>query len=86
MLKTVGQFTLHYNDQAQGALGSLVATPSLMSWVIKSQGQGVEIMSIKDQVQAGTGDEGWAIHTDGNLRYRGQIMVPRLTDLREEIL
>ena len=31
MLKTVGQFRLQYNDQAQGALGSLVAMPSLMS-------------------------------------------------------
>ena len=33
-------------------------------------------MSIRDRVQAGTGDEGWAIHTDGNLRYRGRIVVP----------
>ena len=31
---------------------------SLLSRVIKSQGQDAEIMSISDQVQAGTGDEG----------------------------
>ena len=43
-------------------------------------------MSIRDQVQSGTSDEGWAIHTDGSLRYRGRVMVPQLTDLREEIL
>ena len=43
-------------------------------------------MSIKDRVQSGTGDEGWTIHTDGSLRYRGQVVVPQLTDLREEIL
>ena len=30
MLKSVGQFGLQYNDQAQGMLGSLVATPSLL--------------------------------------------------------
>ena len=30
MLETVGQFRLQYRDQAQGALGSLVATPSLL--------------------------------------------------------
>ena len=36
MLKTVGQFMLHYSDRAQGALGSLVATPSLLSRVIES--------------------------------------------------
>ena len=35
MLKVVGQFGLQYNDQAQGVLGSLVATPSLLSRVIK---------------------------------------------------
>ena len=35
MLETVGQFRLQYSDQAQGALGSLVATPSLLSKVIK---------------------------------------------------
>ena len=43
-------------------------------------------MSIRDRVQSGTGDEGWTIHTDGSLKYRGRVMVPQLTDLREEIL
>ena len=38
MLETVGQFRLQSSDQAQGALGSLVATPSLMSKVVESQG------------------------------------------------
>ena len=59
-----------------------MATPSLLSRVIKSQGQDVEISSIKDRVHAGTGDEGWAIHTYGSLRYRGRVVVPQLTDLR----
>ena len=31
MLEIVGQFRLQYNDQAQGMLGNLVATPSLLS-------------------------------------------------------
>ena len=43
-------------------------------------------MSIKDRVQSGTGDEGWTVHADGSLRYRGQIVVPQLIDLRYEIL
>ena len=86
MLETVGQLGLQYRDQAQGTLESLVATPSLLSRVIKSQGQDVEISSIRDQVQEGTGDESWAIYTDGSIRYRGLVMVPQLTDLREEIL
>ena len=34
-----------------------MATPSLLSRVIESQGQDVEIMSIKDRVQLGTSDE-----------------------------
>ena len=38
MLETVGQFGLQYRDQAQGILRSL-ATPSLLSIVIESQGQ-----------------------------------------------
>ena len=63
-----------------------MATPSLLSRVIESQGQEAEIMSIKDRVHAGTGDEGWAIHTDGSLRYRGWIVVPQLAKLREDIL
>ena len=37
MLETMGQFRLRYSDQAQGALGSLVAMPSLLSRVIESQ-------------------------------------------------
>ena len=43
-------------------------------------------MSIRDWVQSGTGDEGCAIHTDGSLWYRRRVVVPQLTDLREEIL
>ena len=86
MLETVGQFGLQYSEQTQGTLGSLVATPSLLSRVIESQGQDAEIVSIRDWVQSGTGDEGWTIHTDGSLRYKGQIVVPQLTGLREEIL
>ena len=38
MLETVGWFGLQYSEQAQGTLGSLVATPSLLSTVIESQG------------------------------------------------
>ena len=86
MLETVGQFELQYRDQAQGTLGSLVAKPSLLSKVIESQGQDAEISSIRDRVQAGKGDEGWAFHTNGSLWYRGWVVVPQLTDLREEIL
>ena len=65
-------------------MGSLVATPSLLSRVIESQGQDAEIVSIRDRVQSGTGDEGWTVHADGSLRYRGRVVVPQLTDLREK--
>ena len=51
MLETVGQFGLQYREQTQGLLGSLVATPSLLSRVIESQGQDAEIVSIRDRVQ-----------------------------------
>ena len=36
MHETMGQFRLQYREQAQGTLGSLVATPSLLSRVIES--------------------------------------------------
>ena len=39
MLETMGQFGLQYIEQPQGVMGSLVATPSLLSRVIESQGQ-----------------------------------------------
>ena len=71
MLETVGHFGLQYSEQTQGTFGSLVATPSLLSRVIESQWQDVEIVSIRDRVQSGTGDEGWTVHVDGSLRYRG---------------
>ena len=72
MLKTVGQFGLQYSEQAR----SLVATPSLLRRVIESQGQDTEMVSIRDRVQSGTGDEGWTFHADGSLRYRGWAVVP----------
>ena len=43
-------------------------------------------MSIRDRVHSSTCDEGWAIHTEGSLQYRGRVAVPQLTYLREEIL
>ena len=43
-------------------------------------------MSIRDRVQSGMGNEGWAIHTDGSIRCRGRVLVPQLTDLREKIV
>ena len=36
MLETVGQFRLQYSEQAQGVMGILVATSSLLSRVIES--------------------------------------------------
>ena len=86
MLETVGQFGLQYSEQSQGTLGSLVATLSLLSRVIESQCQDAEIVSIRDRVQSGMGDEGWTVHLDGSLRYRGRVVVPHSTDLREKIL
>ena len=86
MLKTMGQFGLQYREQTQGTLGSLVATPSLLSRVIDSQWQDAEKVSVRDRVQSSTSDEGWTVHADGSLRYRERVVVPQLTDLREEIL
>ena len=51
MLKILGQFGIQYSEQTQGTLGSLVATPSLLSRVIESQWQDAELVSIRDQVQ-----------------------------------
>ena len=48
MLEVVGQFRQQYSDKAQGVLGSIVATPSLLSRVVKSQGQDTEILSIRN--------------------------------------
>ena len=48
-----------------------MAIPSLLNSVIDFQGQDAKISSIRDRVQSGIGDEGWAIHTDDSLRYRG---------------
>ena len=53
-----------------------MATSSLLSRVIESQGQDAVVVSIRDWVQSGTGDEGWTIHSDGSLRYRGRVVVP----------
>ena len=50
MLETVGHFRLQYSEKAQGTLGSLVATPSLLRRVIESQRQDAEIVSIMDRV------------------------------------
>ena len=59
MLEIVGQFRLQYDEQARGTLGSMMATPSLLSRVIESQVQDAKLVSIRGRVQLGTADEGW---------------------------
>ena len=36
----------------------------------------MEILSIRDRGRSDTGDEGWAIHTDGSLPYREGLWFP----------
>ena len=63
-----------------------MAMLSLMRRVIEFQGQDTKMLSISDRVQSGASDEGWAIHIDGSLQYRGRVVVPQSTDLKEKIL
>ena len=63
-----------------------MATSSLLSRVIESQGQDAKISSIRDWVQSGMGDKGKATHTYGSLWYKGRVLVPQLIDMREKIL
>ena len=58
MLEIVGHFGLQYSDQAKSVLGSLVATPSILSRVVESQRQVAEVVAIMDRVQKGSSDEG----------------------------
>ena len=53
-----------------------MATSSLSSRVIEFQGQDTEILSIRDWVWLGTDDEGYAMHTDCSLWYKGYVVVP----------
>ena len=54
-----------------------MSTPSLLSRVIEFNGQDKEILSITDRVQVTcSSDEGWAMHIDGSLWYKGRVMVP----------
>ena len=64
-----------------------MAMSSLLRRVIESQGQDAGLISIRDRVQSGTADEGWAIHTYGVVFGIGEgVVVPQSTQLREEIL
>ena len=86
MLEIVGHFRLYYKGYAYDTLRSLVATPSLLTRVNESQGQDTETSTIRDRVQSGISEKGWAIHSDGSLQYRGRVVVPQLADLIDEIL
>ena len=63
-----------------------MATPSLLGKVIELQGQDAEILSIRDRVRSGIGEEGWTMHSNGSLQYSERVVVPQSEDLREEIL
>ena len=56
--------------------------------IVPDRGQGYIVYcdASRDRVHSGTGDEGWTVHSDGSLWYRGRVVVPHSTDLRKEIL
>ena len=53
-----------------------MVTPSLLSRVIEFEGRNIEILSITNHVRSDTSDEGWAMNTNGSLRYKGRVVVP----------
>ena len=53
-----------------------MATQSLLSRVIESQGQDTEIVSIRVRVQSSIRDEGWTVHADDSLQYGERVVVP----------
>ena len=58
-----------------GYFGELSVYSFQLSRVVEFQGQDIEILSIKDLVRSNTDDEGWTMHINGSLRYRGWVMV-----------
>ena len=81
MLKAVG-----LQGSGSGYLGefSSYAFPTKQSDLVLRIGHG-DIVH-QGLVQSDTGDEGWAIYTDGSFRYRGRVVIPQSTNLKEEIL
>ena len=67
----IGMGPLMSKNQVMKSL-SYVASPH-WTWL----GEGAfQVLSIRGRVRLDIGDEGWAIHTDGSLRYRGCVAVP----------
>ncbi|XP_059638665.1 uncharacterized protein LOC132280931 [Cornus florida] len=76
MLKELADLGLQmFEDASPVTLFSILAQPALVSRIIEAQLKDGEIKSIHTRVSGGKDVEGWTLHSDGCLRYRGMMFV-----------
>ncbi|XP_059636704.1 uncharacterized protein LOC132278820 [Cornus florida] len=77
MMEDFAEMGLYFSDDdAPATLFSLVAQPTLASGVIEAQKQDNEIESIRTRISGGESVDGWTLHSDGGLRFKGKMYVP----------
>ncbi|XP_059659231.1 uncharacterized protein LOC132306051 [Cornus florida] len=65
-----------YEDVSPSILFSLVAQLALVSRVINAHQEDREMKAIHVQILGGENVEGWTLHSDSGLRYKGMMFVP----------
>ncbi|XP_028101445.1 uncharacterized protein LOC114300784, partial [Camellia sinensis] len=63
-----------------------IATPKILSEILESQRYDQEVAFIKARMESSETMLGWEIHTDGSLKYQGQMFVPSDNSLSEKVL
>ncbi|XP_028072755.1 uncharacterized protein LOC114274969 [Camellia sinensis] len=87
MVGTLNEFEVQMGVQEEKAyLGAQNVTPKILSEILESQKYDQEVAFIKAQMESSETIPGWEIHTDGSLKYQGQMFVPSDNSLREKAL
>ncbi|XP_028113476.1 uncharacterized protein LOC114311533 [Camellia sinensis] len=87
MVGTINEFGVQMEVQDEKAyLGARIATLKILSKILESQKYDQEVTFIKARMESSETMLGWEIHTDGSLKYQGQMFVLSDDSLRENVL
>ncbi|CAL9025414.1 unnamed protein product [Prunus brigantina] len=81
--KLFAKLSMH---QDRAYLCNLVTHPTLIGKIIEAQESDSVSKDIRTKITIGETLDGWNVHADGGLRYLDRLYVPKISDLRKEVL
>jgi hypothetical protein len=89
-LEALTYFVLGFDERSEGAyLGNVQVKPELIDMIVRAQFEDDDMRQLIELIVTGTVDDsttGYAIGIDSCLRFHGRICVPKVNEIKEQIM